>query len=187
MRSLGYGVVVASVFAASAAFGDRVEARPPRNAAIRDHVGMAGVRVGTTVALDRRLDPQRVTSGPMSAWGPVEFGFCFEGTACIWRVPGGGEVGATVRQSDNRLLELSTTSRHWKTARGVRVGQPMRRAQSRYGGRLHRQRTCEMGGFGAELDVLVIRRRRRSTVFEVRRNRIAAIWVLAYRLPRREC
>jgi hypothetical protein len=96
-------------------------------------------------------------------------------------------VGASIAATDNRLLELSTTSRRWTTRRGARVGQRASRVQGLYGQRLTRERTCDIGGFGAELDVLVLRGRRRTTAFELQRGRVRTIWVLAERLSRRSC
>jgi len=120
----------------------------------------------------------------MRAWGPVIFA-CFEGSTCIWRVPGGGRVGAEIRTDNDRLHELWTTSRRWRTRRGIRVGASAAATQRRYGGRLRRQRSCAIGGYGVRGDYLVLQARRRSTAFEIERGRIVAIWVLAHRVPRR--
>ena len=186
--SRGAGFRTALAAAAVAVAGGLVpavaDARPPRTATFREHVGMAGVRVGVRVALDREAEPPRVTSGPMRAWGPVVWA-CFEGSMCMWRVPRGGNVGAEIRVTDDRLEAMWTTSRNWRTRRGVRVGASPAVAQRRYGGRLRRQRSCAIGGYGARADYLVLRARRRSTAFEIERGRIVAIWVLAHRVPRR--
>ena len=183
-QSVAGALLVALLIGLGAIVPVGAEARPPRTALVRDGVGMAGVRVGIQVALDRAADPVRVTEGPMSDWGPVASGFCFEGTACFWDVPGGGAVGATIGATDDRLRELWTRAPRWRTLRGGRVGDGIRRVQGRYDDRLTRQRTCSIGDFGAVLDVLVAPGRR--TAFELRRGRVETIWVLARRLPRRD-
>jgi hypothetical protein len=170
-------VLLAAAMAAGAA---PAQARPPRRAAIVDGVGMAGVKVGATVALKRGAKPQRVTSGPMRAWGPV-LGFCFEGTSCAWRIPGGATVSAEIGAADNRLTHLSTTSRAWRTERGVHAGMPAATAQARYPDAT-RERTCAISPYGAEFDALVLRASNRTTAFVVAAGRVASIWVVASRV-----
>jgi hypothetical protein len=178
MRAGCGAILVASTVTAVAIAA--AQARPPRRATIVEGVGMAGVKVGAKIAL-RRASPQRVTAGPMRAWGPVD-GFCFEGSTCGWKVPGGGRVQAEIRAAGNRLTHLSTTSPAWRTRRGVHVGSPVAVARARYPG-ARREHTCAISPYGAELDALVLRTASRSTAFEIRGGRVAAIWVLAARVP----
>ena len=191
-----FGRLLLAVVLLSGALPQLANARPPRRAAIIENVGMAGVRVGSILdmrdgsIIDQQAGPDAspVRSGPMRLWGPVPppLGYCYEGQSCDWNIPGGGRVFAEIGTLDNKLRELRTTSRRWKTRRGARVGMSTLAVRRLYGGRLrHYQRTCAIGGYGNELEVLALVGRHRTTAFEVRDGRIDEIAVLAYRLPNR--
>jgi len=179
-----FGRLLLAVVLLSGALPQLANARPPRRAAIIENVGMAGVRVGSII--DRDRGGSVVRSGPMRSWGPASGPFgCFEGQLCSWKIPGGGLVNADIGTLDNKLRELRTTSRRWKTRRGARVAMSTLAVRRLYGGRLRHQRTCAIGGYGNELEVLALVGRHRTTAFNVRDGRIDAILVLAYRLPNR--
>jgi len=180
-----FGRLLLAVVLLSGALPQLANARPPRRAAIIENVGMAGVRVGSIIDRDLDANPSVVRSGPMRLWGPVSFGYCYEEQSCTWKIPGGGRVNAEIGTLDNKLRELRTTSRRWKTRRGARVAMSTLAVRRLYGGRLRHQRTCAIGGYGNELEVLALVGRHRTTAFGVRDGRIDEIAVLAYRLPNR--
>jgi len=189
-----FGRLLLAVVLLSGALPQLANARPPRRAAIIENVGMAGVRVGSILdmrdgsIIDQQAGPDAspVRSGPMRLWGPASPPLgCFEGQSCLWKIPGGGFVGAEIGTLDNKLRELRTTSRRWKTRRGARVAMSTLAVRRLYGGRLRHQRTCAIGGYGNELEVLALVGRHHTTAFDVRDGRIDEIAVLAYRLPNR--
>lgn len=173
--ALGAGILTAASLMPSPA-----QAKPPRRATIVEGVGMAGVRVGSKIALDRSASRPRVTSGPMSSWGPVH-GFCFEGSSCAWLIPGGGQVLAEIGTRDNRLSHLTTSGPEWRTRRGVGPGTPVDVVRRRYRGET-RKRSCEVSPYGAEMDVVVTAGR--TTAFAIKAGRVAAVWVVASKIPR---
>ena len=179
MRRCAGGVILGVVIAALSA--GHAHARPPRQATVIEGVGMAGVRIGTRAPLDREARPQRVTSGVMRAWGPVGLdGFCFEGSSCSWAVPGGGRVTVEIGVLDDRVSQTMTTSRAWRTRRGVRVGMSVGTVRDRYRGE-RRERRLEFGPYGVVIDALVLQTTNRTTAFEIRGSRVVAIWVFATR------
>lgn len=74
-------VIAAMVTVACLGTSVKAQARPPREAKIREGVGMAGVKVGSKATINLDAEPHWIEDGPMKRWGPVD-GFCFEGTSC---------------------------------------------------------------------------------------------------------
>jgi len=163
-------VVVATGLAASPAV-----AAPPRAAAIKLGVGMAGAtlnQVTTAVTADGRIGP-----APFTAWGKLVGEFCFEGTLCAWKVPGGGNV--TVERNGTgslRVLAISTSAPGWKTSKGVRPGTTVATFRARYPQAVA-MTTCSIGGFGAERPGFKVGR---HAFFETMGGKVRLIHVTRY-------
>lgn len=135
---------------------------------------------GATLRAAATLGPNSETvSGVFSAWGPVE-GFCFEGSNCMWKVPGGGSVLAIL--TPGRVERLMTSAPNWRTARGIGPGASMRSVRRLYGRRVQPLTTCGLNGFGGDNRGLVLRSRangeRRYTFFEGALNgKLRTVWL----------
>jgi hypothetical protein len=119
---------------------------PPKTATIKLGVGMAGATLGqqtTAVTAAGTIGP-----APFSAWGRLNEGFCFEGTACSWTVPGGGDVFIERHSITRRIISIGTSAPGWKTSKGVGSFSTVAKLRSAYNG-LVKMKTCTLGGFGA--------------------------------------
>jgi hypothetical protein len=172
---------LAAALVPAAAFADA-----PRTARIVEGRSMAGVALRS--AAPRSADNTRITAGPMRDWGAVE-GFCFEGSNCVWDVPGGGTVLAILHPTSSRVQRMTTDARGWRTLNGIRRGSTLRELRGAYGRRLVRRDTCGLNGFGGDNRGFVLNTRhageRRFTFFELNaaRTRVSDVWIGRGRVP----
>lgn len=157
---------------------------PPERARITLGEGMAGVELGQRVRVVQSVESgTRVEGKTVREWGRPD-GFCFEADTCGWSVPGGGRATLLVSPpSRGRVRHLFTSARGWRTSRGIHPGSSQAAARLAY--RTVRREAVCLGPYGVEYDALVLRRRRSSSLFVLRRHRVSQIILLAYRLPRK--
>lgn len=146
---------------------------PPERATIRVGVGMAGAKLhDRATVVERNNGTQILRSHGTTAWGRVT-GFCFEGSACGWRVPHGGNVTINLtRQARGKIGSIATTSRHWEAKGGIGVGTRARRVRGRFDA--VRSGTICLG-LGTPYRGLVLKRDGTFTVFATKRGRVKAI------------
>jgi hypothetical protein len=184
-RGARSGVAVALLLVVAAAAPAAVAA-VPRKARIVEGRSMAGVALRSHAP--RSGDNTRITAGPMRDWGAVE-NFCFEGSNCLWDVPGGGSVLALLHPTSSRVQRMWTSARGWRTLNGIRRGSTLRELRGAYGRRLVRRDTCGLNGFGGVNRGFVLNTRhageRRFTffVFNAARGRVSSVWIGRGRVP----
>lgn len=181
MRKAATVVLMAAALAGGAPAASAlspVTPRPPREARILPGVGMAGVTVGQVA---RGPVNGRLTSKPFDTWGRLENDFCFEGSACLWAVSGSATVSVDRGQVTGRVNSIGTTARGWTTANGAGPGVTVAALKRRFR-RVTRIRTCDIGGFGAEL---VGYRLGLHTLFQVQGATVTAVYVARQTLRNR--
>jgi hypothetical protein len=161
-------------------------AAPPKTATIVEGRSMAGVSLRTSAP--RNADNDRVTSGPLKPWGKV-VEFCFEGSNCLWKVPGGGTVEAILNPTSSKVQRMNTTAPGWRTGKGIRHTSTVTALRAAYGTLLLRRNTCGLNGFGGDNHGYVLNTRvggeRRFTFFELNAalTRVDRVWIGRGRVP----
>lgn len=172
-------VVLTATIAGALATAATATAAPPKAATITPGLGMAGAKLGqATTGPD---DAGVLGGAPFSGWGRLSGSFCFEGTACSWKVPGGGSVTVNRAVQKHTVDSLITSAPGWRTSKSIGPGTVVTRLKATYP-RLTRIRTCDIGGFGADLSGY---RLGLHTLFEVKGGKVVSVAVARQTLRNR--